>query len=68
MIQDMEIAVPYEQAHVALGVIRKHFLTTQKYPLMPIHIRCSARSDLWLSPAYKRDVCFPGVLAVSPLG
>jgi FAD/FMN-containing dehydrogenase len=58
MIKDMEIAVPYEQAGLALSAIRKHFLTTHKYPLIPIHIRCSARSDLWLSPAYNRDVCY----------
>jgi FAD/FMN-containing dehydrogenase len=58
MLQDMEIAIPYEQAHTAISAVRKHFVTTQKYPLMPIHIRCSSRSDLWLSPAHKRDVCW----------
>ena len=58
MLQDMEIAVPYEQAQMAISAIRNHFTRTRKYPLIPIHIRCSARSDLWLSPAYKRDVCY----------
>ncbi len=57
-IQDMEIAVPYEQARAAIGVLRSHFLTTRRFPLLPVHIRASARSDLWLSPAYQRDVCW----------
>jgi hypothetical protein len=54
----MEIAIPYEQAPAAIDVLRTHFRKTRKYPLLPIHIRCSARSDLWLSPAYRRPVCF----------
>jgi L-gulonolactone oxidase len=58
MLQDMEIAVPYAHAHTAISVLRKDFKTTRKYPLMPIHIRCSARSEHWLSPAYKQDVCW----------
>jgi L-gulonolactone oxidase len=58
VLQDMEIAVPYEQAQAALNAVREHFRTTQRYPLLPIHIRCSARSELWLSPAYHRDVCW----------
>lgn len=58
LVQDMEVAVPYERAPAAIAALRNHFLTTGKYPLIPIHIRCSARSSLWLSPAYKRDTCF----------
>jgi nucleoside-diphosphate-sugar epimerase/FAD/FMN-containing dehydrogenase len=58
MLQDMEIAIPYEHAQTAISVLRKHFLTTRTSPLIPIHIRCSARSKLWLSPAYERDVCW----------
>jgi len=57
-IQDMEIAVPYAQAAAAIGVLRRHYQTTRRYPLLPVHIRASARSDLWLSPAYQRDVCW----------
>jgi nucleoside-diphosphate-sugar epimerase len=57
-IQDMEIAIPYEQAREAIGLLRDHFLTTRKYPLFPVHIRASARSDLWLSPSHERDVCW----------
>jgi L-gulonolactone oxidase len=55
-IRDMEVALPYEQAPAAIGLLRTHFQTTRTFPLMPIHIRSSARSDLWLSPAYGRDV------------
>ena len=58
LLRDMEIAIPYEQARAAITVVRNHFLATQKFPLMPIHIRCVARSDQWLSPAYERDVCW----------
>ncbi|MEO7273528.1 MAG: D-arabinono-1,4-lactone oxidase, partial [Vicinamibacterales bacterium] len=58
LVQDMEVAVPYEQAPAAIAVLRDHFRTTGKYPLIPIHIRCAARSGQWLSPAYGRDVCY----------
>jgi FAD/FMN-containing dehydrogenase len=58
LIQDMEVAVPYEQAVPAVRVLRDHFRSTGAYPLLPVHIRCSARSDLWLSPAYGRAVCW----------
>jgi L-gulonolactone oxidase len=57
-IQDMEIAIPYQQAGTAIHALRDHFATTQSYPLLPIHIRCSAQSHLWLSPSYKQDVCW----------
>lgn len=53
---DMEVAIPYEEAPAAINLLRRHFQTTRKFPLMPIHIRSSARSGLWLSPAYERDV------------
>ncbi len=58
IIRDMEVAVPYEHARTVIALLRNHFLTTRKYPILPIHIRCSPRSDLWLSPAYGRDVCW----------
>jgi len=58
LLQDMEIAIPYGQARAAITVLRNHFARTQKYPLLPVHIRCSARSDSWLSPAHDRDVCW----------
>jgi L-gulonolactone oxidase len=58
LLQDMEVAVPYDQAPAALGVLRQHFLATQEFPLMPIHVRCTTRSDFWLSPAHGQDVCF----------
>jgi nucleoside-diphosphate-sugar epimerase/FAD/FMN-containing dehydrogenase len=58
VIRDTELAVPYDQARAALRVLREHFRTTQRFPLMPLHIRCSGRSESWLSPAYGRDVCW----------
>ncbi|HEY2016968.1 MAG TPA: D-arabinono-1,4-lactone oxidase, partial [Bryobacteraceae bacterium] len=58
IVGDMEIAIPYEQARQALTLLRDHFRKTQRYPLLPVHIRCSPQSDLWLSPAYKRKVCW----------
>jgi L-gulono-1,4-lactone dehydrogenase len=57
-IQDMEIAVPYDQARAAIAALRDLFRRTRKYPLLPLHIRCSPRSRHWLSPAYDRDVCW----------
>jgi FAD/FMN-containing dehydrogenase len=57
-MQDMELAVRYEQARTALGALRDFFATTGRYPLMPIHIRCSSQSSQWMSPAYERDVCY----------
>jgi L-gulonolactone oxidase len=58
LLHGLEVAVPYAQGRTAIGVLRDHFRATGKYPLLPIHIRTSARSDLWLSPAYDRDVCW----------
>ena len=58
IVGDMEIAIPYEQAPEALTLLRSHFRKTQRFPLLPVHIRCSAPSDLWMSPAYKRTVCW----------
>lgn len=57
-MQDMELAVRYEQATAALRALRDHFSTTRRYPLLPIHIRCASRSGQWMSPAYERDVCY----------
>lgn len=58
IIGDMEVAIPYEHASRAISLLRTHFQTMKKYPLIPVHIRCSPRSDLWMSPAYHRDVCW----------
>jgi L-gulonolactone oxidase len=58
ILQDMEVAVPYDQAPAALAALRHHFQSTNRFPLLSIHIRCSAASDLWLSPAYGRAVCY----------
>ena len=57
-IQDLEIAVPYDRAPAAISALRDMFRTTRKFPLLPVHIRCSPRSRLWLSPAYGREVCW----------
>lgn len=57
-IRDMELAVAYDDAAVALRAVRDHFRKTKRYPLLPVHIRCSRRSESWLSPAYRRDVCW----------
>ncbi len=58
IINDMEVGIAYERAGEALTVLQEHFRTTQQFPLLPVHIRCSARSSAWLSPAYGRDVCW----------
>ena len=58
IIRDMEVAVPYQQARAAITAVRDHFRGTGRYPLLPIHIRCSARSELWLSPAYQQEICW----------
>jgi L-gulono-1,4-lactone dehydrogenase len=57
-IPDMEIAIPYGQAGAALELLREHFRGTKRFPLMPVHIRCSPHSQQWLSPAYQREVCW----------
>ncbi|RCJ29613.1 hypothetical protein A6770_21920 [Nostoc minutum NIES-26] len=59
-MHEMEIAIPYTQATAALTVLRNHFHQTQKYPNTYIHIRCAAKEDFWLSPAYKQDICWLG--------
>src|SRR5262249_54745155 len=66
LVQDMEVAVPYEQAPAAIATLRDYFLKTRKFPLMSIHIRCSAPSELWLSPAYRRAVCYLEFWKLSP--
>ncbi len=58
IINDMEIAVPYADASAALTSLRDHFRRTGRYPLFPVHIRASAASDQWLSPAHNRQVCW----------
>lgn len=58
LVGDMEVAIPYERAAEALHLLRDYFRTTKTFPLLPVHIRASARSDAWLSPAYQRDVCW----------
>ncbi|HYI95004.1 MAG TPA: NAD-dependent epimerase/dehydratase family protein [Bryobacteraceae bacterium] len=58
IIGDMEVAIPYDQASTALSVLRDHFQRTRRFPLIPVHIRASARSAQWLSPAYEREVCW----------
>jgi L-gulonolactone oxidase len=57
-VQDMEIAVPYDRAREAIDALRDLFRHTRAYPILPLHIRCSPRSALWLSPAFERDVCW----------
>jgi FAD/FMN-containing dehydrogenase len=58
VLSDMELAIPYAQAPKALGMLCEHFRKTKRFPLLPIHIRCSRRSELWMSPTYERDVCW----------
>ena len=58
LLQGMELAVSYDEARAAITALRNHFRTTRRYPLLPIHIRCSPASDHWLSPSYKRRVCW----------
>lgn len=58
IIGDMEIAIPRDQARTAMILLRDYFAARGKFPLFAVHIRCSARSELWMSPAYQRDVCW----------
>jgi L-gulono-1,4-lactone dehydrogenase len=58
VLSDAELAIPYEQAPAAIGMLCEHFRRTRRFPLLPIHIRCSRRSELWMSPTYERDVCW----------
>jgi nucleoside-diphosphate-sugar epimerase/FAD/FMN-containing dehydrogenase len=58
ILRDMEVAVPYEHARRALSALRQHFAERRTYPLLPVHVRCSPRSEVWLSPAHERDVCW----------
>jgi L-gulonolactone oxidase len=58
VLRDIELAIPYEHATAALRMLRGHFRSTSRVPLLPLHIRCSAPSESWLSPAYKQPVCW----------
>jgi L-gulonolactone oxidase len=58
IIGDMEVAIRYSDACKALHLLRDFFAATGKFPLLPVHIRCSAASVAWMSPAYQRDVCW----------
>lgn len=58
LIQDMEVAIPYESAPEVIGILREYYLESGKYPLLPLHIRCSPRSRHWLSPAFEREICW----------
>ncbi|MCC6587046.1 MAG: NAD-dependent epimerase/dehydratase family protein [Bryobacterales bacterium] len=58
IIGDMEVGIRYEDAAKALTLLRDHFQRTRRYPLFAVHVRCSAESHQWLSPAYGRKVCW----------
>jgi len=58
IIGDMEMAIPYRNSGEALNLLREFFAKTGKFPLLPVHIRCSPKSSAWMSPAYERDVCW----------
>jgi L-gulonolactone oxidase len=58
VLQDSEVAVPYERAGEAIAALRETFTRRGRYPWFPIHIRCSPASDCWLSPAYGGAVCW----------
>lgn len=34
----------------------------------PVEVRFVAQDDLWLSPAYGRDVCYIGIIVYKPFG
>jgi nucleoside-diphosphate-sugar epimerase/FAD/FMN-containing dehydrogenase len=58
LLEGMEVAVPYDRAVVAISSLRRHFVDTGRVPLLPVHIRCSPKSPLWMNPLYQRDVCW----------
>ncbi|MEM9905616.1 MAG: D-arabinono-1,4-lactone oxidase [Cyanobacteria bacterium P01_D01_bin.44] len=57
-VADMEVAIPYDRACEALSRIRDHFHTTQRFPSMHIHLRCSAAEPFWLSPTCGQPICW----------
>jgi len=58
-IDDMELAVPYSQAARALRELSDLFERERNFPrFFPVHLRCSKGGDHWLSPNYRRDVCW----------
>jgi nucleoside-diphosphate-sugar epimerase len=58
-IDDMEFAVPYDRAVGALQELSDLFERERNFPrFFPVHLRCSKAEEHWLSPNYRRDVCW----------
>lgn len=57
-VADMEIAIAYDQAGVAIAALRDYFQSTQQFPSMHIHLRTQAAEPFWLSPTCGEPICW----------
>lgn len=58
-IDDLELAVPYPDAHDALRALAAHFRGGGRMPVFfPIHLRCSRAGEQWLGANHGQDVCW----------
>lgn len=57
-IDDVEVAIPYENAVRALKEVARYYKSSTKPRFFPVHIRCSKASKHILAPNYFRDVCW----------
>ncbi|EYT63365.1 FAD-linked oxidoreductase [Dietzia sp. UCD-THP] len=59
--REMEYAVPVTAATTVLGDLRDMIDRTGVVTPFPVEVRFAAADDVWLSTAYRRDVCYIAV-------
>ncbi len=63
-----EWAVPAERCMEALERLRKMIDANAYKVHFPVEVRFVKRDELWLSPAYQRDICYIGIIMYKPYG
>jgi len=63
-----EYAIPVDKCFIALDAIAGAIEKENFKVHFPIEIRFVANDNVWMSPAYRRDVCYIGIIMYRPYG
>ncbi|XP_028394174.1 L-gulonolactone oxidase-like isoform X2 [Dendronephthya gigantea] len=63
-----EWAIPREKTPYVLRQLKNWLDESHFYAHMPVEVRFVAKDDIYLSPAFGRDVCFIGIIMYRPYG
>src|SRR4029077_5357443 len=55
---DIEMAVPIDQAVAAARALRNHLVEPNRFPVPGVRIRCQRAEPFWMSGAYERNICW----------